>query len=411
MSSFAAERRATYREVLAVRQFRALFVAQLLSLVGDRAAAVALGVLVYERSRSPLLAATVFGLTFLPHLFAAPLSVLVDRMPRRRVLVLCDLARVPLVLLMLVPDAPLPLLFVLLGLVTLCEVPFDAARTVVMRSVLDDDQYPVGVALSSAVYEASLLIGSLGGGLLVAALSVRGCLLFDVATFVVSAVVVRLLVDEHAPVVEPDEQQSGLRQTLHFLLAPATRRMLWLALVVAGVATGAEGLSVTVAYSLGGGASLTGVLAAAIPAGTLLAGLLVPRLLTRTQQRRVALPLAGVTVGALALCALPVGVPTLVGLWALIGAGCAVLVIANPVVMAAVPDAHRGRAFGICSSVLMAAQAVGILAAGTLADHLSPTRALAVLGGLGAVALLPVALRGLAAAEGAADARREVVAG
>lgn len=377
--------------MLRVRQFRGLFAAQLLSLIGDRAAAVALAVLVYERSRSPLLAAIVFGLTFLPHLFAAPLSILVDRMPRRRVLVLCDLGRVPLVLAMLLPDAPLTLLFVLLGLVTLLEVPFDAARTVVMRSVLNDDQYPVGVALSLAAYEASLLIGSIGGGLLVAALSVQGCLLFNVATFVASAVVVAVMVDQHAPVLEDDDLQSGLRESLRFLLVPGPRQMLLLAFLVAGVATGAEGLAVSVAYQMDGGALLTGLLAAAIPAGALLAGLLMPRLLTRSKQRRLALPLAGATVAALLLCGLQVSVPVLVALWVLIGAGSAVLIIANPVVMSAVPDDHRGRAYGICSSGLMAAQGLGILAAGFLAGRLSPTTTLALLGAVGAIALVPLA--------------------
>ncbi len=63
-AAVACARRVSYSEVLRVPQFRAVFLAQLLSLLGDRAAAVALAVLVYDRSGSPVLTATVFALTF-----------------------------------------------------------------------------------------------------------------------------------------------------------------------------------------------------------------------------------------------------------------------------------------------------------------------------------------------------------
>ena len=386
------ERRVSYAEVLRVRQFQALIAAQLLSLIGDRAAAVALTVLVYERSQSPLLAAIIFGLTFVPHLFAAPLATLVDRMPRRGVLVFCDVIRVPLTLAMLIPGAPLSLLFVLLGLVTLFEVPFDAARAVVTRSVLDDDQYPVGLALSTAVYEASLLVGSIGGGLLITLLSVRGALLFNVLTFAASALILVLVLDQHPPLREDhDAEQSGLRETLRLLLAPRPRRMILLALLVAGTTTGAEGLAVSVAFQVDGGAPLTGLLAAAIPAGALIAGLLLPRLTTRSQQQRMAVPLVATSLAALMLCGFQTSGLTLLLLWVLMGAGSAVIIIVSPVVMQAVPDDHRGRAYGICSSALMASQGIGVLAAGALAGYLSPTITLALLGAAGAVALVPLA--------------------
>ena len=49
--------RATFRDVFAVREFRALWFSEILSVAGDRLALVALTLLVYDRTRSPLLAA------------------------------------------------------------------------------------------------------------------------------------------------------------------------------------------------------------------------------------------------------------------------------------------------------------------------------------------------------------------
>ena len=56
MSSTRA-RQATFRDVFAVREFRALWASQLLSEVGDRLTLVALTLLIYTRTGSPLLAA------------------------------------------------------------------------------------------------------------------------------------------------------------------------------------------------------------------------------------------------------------------------------------------------------------------------------------------------------------------
>ena len=50
--------RATFRDVFAVREFRALWFSEILSVAGDRLALVALTLLVYHQTGSPLLAAT-----------------------------------------------------------------------------------------------------------------------------------------------------------------------------------------------------------------------------------------------------------------------------------------------------------------------------------------------------------------
>ena len=57
---------ATFRDVFAVGEFRALWAAQLLSVIGDQLARVALTVLVYDRTRSALLAAITFVASIVP---------------------------------------------------------------------------------------------------------------------------------------------------------------------------------------------------------------------------------------------------------------------------------------------------------------------------------------------------------
>src|SRR6516164_640657 len=107
--------RASYRDVFGVGEFRAIFTANLVSMLGNVVAAVALTVLVYDQTRSPALAASVLALSFLPYLIGgALLGAAADRLPARRVLVSCDLASAALVGCMVIPGVPLPGLLALL---------------------------------------------------------------------------------------------------------------------------------------------------------------------------------------------------------------------------------------------------------------------------------------------------------
>ena len=90
--------RAAFRDVFAVREFRAVWFSEILSVAGDRLALVALTLLVYDRTRSPLLTALAYASGYLPWIIGGLfLAGLADRYPRRAVMVTCDLARAVLV--------------------------------------------------------------------------------------------------------------------------------------------------------------------------------------------------------------------------------------------------------------------------------------------------------------------------
>src|SRR6476646_783172 len=107
-----AERPATFGDALRVREFRAVFAAQLFSELGDQLARVALSVLVYGASKSPLLTALAYALTYLPAAIGGPLLVpIADRVSRRRVMVLSALLGGVFLGIMSIPHIPLPILF------------------------------------------------------------------------------------------------------------------------------------------------------------------------------------------------------------------------------------------------------------------------------------------------------------
>ncbi|MDQ1701163.1 MAG: hypothetical protein QOF57_415, partial [Frankiaceae bacterium] len=198
------ERRTTYREVLADREFTAVLVAWSVSMLGNVMAHVALSFLVFSRSGSPLLAAIAFSIGWVPHLFVGTLFAgLPDRIPARRLMVSADLLCAGLVALMVVPGLPIPVLLLLVVLEGCVTPVFQAGRASTLPDMLPGDHYVVGKALLSLVAQSSQLVGYALGGVLLAVVAPTTALLIDAASFVVSAAVLRFATREHTPVRSP----------------------------------------------------------------------------------------------------------------------------------------------------------------------------------------------------------------
>jgi MFS family permease len=168
----SAPDRATYRDVLGVAEFRAVFAADLVSMLGNVLAAVALTVLVYQQTRSPALAASVMALSFVPYLIGGVLlGAVVDRLPPRTVLVACDLASAALIGCMAMPGMPLPVLLALLFAAGLLSPVYQGARAAVLPEVLPPGpRYVLGRALMRMVAQSAQIAGYGAGGLLLAIL-------------------------------------------------------------------------------------------------------------------------------------------------------------------------------------------------------------------------------------------------
>lgn len=72
-ASVSRQASATFREVLGIAEFRALWLAELQSIAGDQLARVALTVLVFSRTNSAAWTGLTYALTYLPDLIGGPL--------------------------------------------------------------------------------------------------------------------------------------------------------------------------------------------------------------------------------------------------------------------------------------------------------------------------------------------------
>lgn len=388
------ERPATYREVFGVREFRFLFIGHLLSLVGDELVRVALAILVFDATDSPLLAAATFGISYAPWVLGGPfLATLADRLRRRSVLVGTDLARGSVVACMAIPGLPLWLLLAMLLGASLLAPPFESARSALMPDVLTGDRYAVGTSVTNISTQVAQVIGFLAGGVLVLTISARGALLVDAITFLISAGLVRWGVEDRPPAAgESDGPPSLWRETVDGLRVLGGNRLLLRIVGLLWVGqlflTAPEGIAVPFVGGFGYGAVGVGLFLAANPLGLIIGGIVVGRLCPPDLRERLTYPLAVISMVPLILAGLIDNFAIVLVLFVLSGFGASYLIPLNVSFVQAVPPAFRGRAFGAAVSGLSACQGLAIVGAGAAAERLPAGDVIAWSGALGLVAML-----------------------
>lgn len=388
------DRPATYREVFGVREFRFLFLAHLLSLVGDELARVALAILVYNSTDSPFLAAATFGISYAPWLLGGPfLAAFADRFPRRSVLVLTDVSRGLVVACLAIPGLPLWVLLSMLFAASLLAPPFESARSALMPDVLEGDRYAVGTSVTNISSQAAQVLGFVGGGVLVLAISARGALLIDAATFLISAVLVRWGVrDRPAPIADSEAPTSLWRETMDGLRMLSQNsvllRIVGLLWVGQFFLTAPEGIAAPFVAEFGYGSVGIGLFLAANPVGLIIGGIVIGRMCPPALREKLTYPLALFSVLPMILAGLIDNFVVVLVLFVLSGFGASYLIPLNVTFVRAVPPAYRGRAFGAAVSGLYACQGLAIIAAGGAAERISSSAVVTWSGVLGLVALL-----------------------
>ena len=137
-------------------------------LLATSSARVALTVLVYDQTRSPLLAAVTFTASLVPNFLGGILlSPIADRLPRRQVMIGADVLSALLVAAMAVPGVPLALLIILLAAVTMVGALFQAARAAIDPDILAGDRYVLGTAITLTTLRFAQVLGFALGGVAV----------------------------------------------------------------------------------------------------------------------------------------------------------------------------------------------------------------------------------------------------
>jgi MFS family permease len=161
-----------YRSILRTnRNFRLLFIGQTISQLGDWFNAVAVFALLLDLTGSATAVAWMMIVQFLPVAVIGPLAgVVVDRVDRRRLMIVTDLVRGSLIfaLLLIHRADQVWIAYVVMAVIVGAQAFFEPARTATIPNVTSAEELLAANALSSATWSAMLALGASIGGLVTA---------------------------------------------------------------------------------------------------------------------------------------------------------------------------------------------------------------------------------------------------
>lgn len=170
------------------RDFAKLVVGELISYIGDQIALVALLLLTYQQTGNGSAVSGVFiFLQVAPLLIFGPIGgLLADRLPRRELMIAMDLLRA-LVSVLLVWTSNLFVLYVLVFLLGIGRAMFSPALRALMSQFIPGEHLARSNGIYTTTFNASLFLGPVLGGIVVAAWGGRGAFLLNAFSFVASA--------------------------------------------------------------------------------------------------------------------------------------------------------------------------------------------------------------------------------
>jgi MFS family permease len=388
------------------RNFLLLWIADFVSSLGDRVHQVAMAALVYRATGSLTQTGLAFIATALPDLILGPgAGVLVDRWDRRRVMILCDVARIPLVI--AIPFAAtvhIGLVLALLFTVNAVSVAFRPARRAIVTSIVPPRDYNSANSMSTVAENSSDILGyPIGGGLLAiltlwlgAQASIATAFGIDALTYLVSALLVWSIRPVYA--TPPERPVSSawaeFMEGVSFVRNNALVRANTLVTLLGPIALGASTpLLVGFAWEVLGGAeweySLMGM---GISAGSVLGGVWLS---TKSRIHTGLMVLSGLALMgvSVSLTSMTASTPVAVVLIALSGLGSAMVIVPGvTLVQHLTPDRLLGRVFSLRSTLFFSAIVASTAVGGWAGDTFGIQQSLFVCGLvlMGAVALVSV---------------------
>jgi MFS family permease len=176
------------------RNFRRLWLAQIVSEIGDWFYTLAIYSLLLQLTGRASSVALALVLQVLPQTLIGPAAGVVnDRISRKRVMIAADLARMAIVFAMLLvrSRSMVWLVYPLLLLETLMAAFFEPARSAVIPNITPKEGVLLANTLSSATWSVNLLIGASVGGVVAALFGRDAVFVLNALSFLASALLIR----------------------------------------------------------------------------------------------------------------------------------------------------------------------------------------------------------------------------
>lgn len=184
-----------YKDILKQKEYMKTVVAAVINRFGDAVDSVAFTWLVYMITGSAAWSALIFGINRLPSVFLQPFAgAIVEGKNKKHIMIISDIIRGGCVAVIILLNATGNLSEVILVINTLIISSVEAFRnpagTAILPKILEKKYYDFGLSLETSLCNIIDLIGLAIGGVIVAALGISGAMYIDLATFLISAIII-----------------------------------------------------------------------------------------------------------------------------------------------------------------------------------------------------------------------------
>ncbi len=366
------------------RDYRFLWLAQLISQMGDKVYALTLSWWVLELTVSPAmpegdpsrvgymmavgaLAATVFG---------PWLGTLADRYPRRSLMITADLARAGLCALLaylaVIGHGSMVTLYIVVFLISLFNLMFNPATHAILGSLVQEEEMQEALSIQQITHDLCNVLGAAAGGALVAAVGVKMGLSVNAASFVLSALMIVAIRGKERSAT-PDAGEAEATGGLGFLKSQPTILGLLLIFCLANLFLVPLFVMIPAVAKilLKGSPATLGTMEGALAIGSILTTAVVLKMKfeKRWPSLTAAIALNGVGLMVMATSS---NVWQMAGSLAVIG-GCLATVNVQFICMLQLltPDHLKGRVFSLVETIATGCFPISFFLAGVASDHLT----------------------------------------
>lgn len=313
-------------KILANRTYRHLFLAQVIALVGTGLATVALGLLAFDLAgaQAGAVLGTALAIKMTAYIGVAPIAAaFAERLPRRAMLVSLDLVRA-LVALALPFVTEVWQIYVLIFVLQSASAAFTPTFQATIPDILSDEEdYTRALSLSRLAYDLESVASPMLAAVLLTVISFHNLFAGTVIGFLASAALVSTVL---LPKAKPTQRRSIFERTTRgmriFLATPRLRGLLALNLTVAAASAMVIVNTVVLVQSrFALPQSSTALALAAFGGGSMIAALILPRLLKGIKDRTAMLFGGGILVAGLAVGINLSTYNFLLPLWLVLGVG------------------------------------------------------------------------------------------
>jgi MFS family permease len=368
------------------RNFRYLWLGQIVSLFGDWFNLIASAALISNLTDSGLAVGGLFIVRMLAPFFVSPIAgVAADRFNRKQLLIITDITRAMVVLgFLFVRDADdIWLLYALTAVQMAISGFFFPTRNAILPDVVDNKELGAANALGSATWSIMLALGAAMGGIVAGGWGIYPAFVIDSATFILSALILAGI--HYSPTIDLKKAGGNLLSALNqytegLRYLVQNKDVLIISLQKGAIALAVSGgfqiiqvILTEKVYVIGGGGGISlGIMYAVAGVGTGI-GPIVTRRFTGDQSHllRIAIGVAYLIciIGLLIIAPLWGFVAVLLGSFLRAIATGINWVFSTQLLLQIVPSKIRGRVFSTEFAFFTLANAIGTAASGWILDN------------------------------------------